>query len=348
MKFFSPYYGHKSLKKIKKQLFKELRRELCPIDPDVFDIVIAINQLPFVVHTIESCSGHINCKTGLPKVMEAEIKYYWYSLSCAFTDPPDYDEESYRKYMHPKYQLAAYFFHSKFYKRIFKKSKGKKKKIYYQQEFIDALTPELKVAYLEICKNQDPDYTNYRELVEEPEQTEVFEAIANAVYNANPDLTIYEQLQSLAIRIFNLDGTKYCDWAWGLSSDTGTFLDILYVESSIARDFHRDLAKLFSGRNDNISLRQEEDAEILEEMTSGDPDATCIACFGIVSECNCREDEDIFPADWTPEKELKEIREKQKVQFQVAYWKTLKTPLTVARLDVFWKKVWKIIKKYQN
>jgi hypothetical protein len=342
MKYISPYYGKGTLQDLKKRVVKELTREPCPIDPDALDIVLAINHLPFVVHTIESCSGHIKCDTGLPKHLEEAVKSYWSSIRGCFGDSNSFNKKLYRKFMQPKYQLAAYFFSSRFYERFFEGHP-----VPYGDEFIHQLPHSLKGAFLAICDDQeDPVWTNYWDLVNDPEQISVFEDVADFVYDLNPRFEIYAQLRDLATRITNLDDVKYCDWGWG-RADVGPFLDILYVKSSIAYDFHQELAKLFRGKDDDVVLRYPQEMEILEGMMSGDPDATCIACFEPMSECDCQEEGD-FPPGWTPMKELRGFQKLDKIQISAAYWKrSLKAPLTQAKLDRFWAKVWKLVRKYQ-
>jgi len=340
MRFYSEH--GKTLPEIKKRIVKTLLKDPCPIDPDVLDIVIAINQLPFVVQTVESCSGHIDCSTGLPKKVEDAVKSYWNHVRFRYGDARGYNKKLFKKYMHPKYQLAAYFFSSRFYKRFLQG-----KDVPYRHEFIHNLDPDLKESFLHLCEIQNPRYTNFSGLIVDSEQRPIFEAIANFVYRQNPKLEIYALLRELAAQISNdLKDVRYCDWSWGQGPDSGTFLDIIYVECSKARKFHQDLSRLFRGKDDYIALRYKEGIEILEGMLTGDPDALCIFCYEPQSdECNCIEE--IFPdGNWSPEKDLKKLKKKAKVQFEAAYWKTLRVPHTEAILDRFWDKVWDVIRKY--
>ena len=59
--YYSPYYGWASLASIKKRTMKAVETPGV-IDVLALDAVVAINKLPFVVQTIESCSGHITFK----------------------------------------------------------------------------------------------------------------------------------------------------------------------------------------------------------------------------------------------------------------------------------------------
>ena len=102
-----------------------------------------------------------------------------------------------------------------------------------------------------------------------------------------------------------------------------------------------DLSKLF----EDVSLRYEDMLEVLYEMISGDPDATCFACYEPISECgNCTKE--IFPEGWSPEKEIRRIEQASEIQFNAVYSTPLKKPHTEARLDTFWRKVRAVVRKY--
>jgi len=350
MKYFSPFFGPATLKSIKKRVLRELRRKPCPIDPTIVDLMIDINKLPFVIHTIESCSGHVDCETDLPRPMEKALKYYWYTVTSRFLDTGKaYNLKMYKHFMQPQFQLMAYFITKPVASRLRKKYKAKKKskRVIFRNEFLDAISGELLDEFLAYAKEQDSKYTDYVELME-GEDVELFEALADAFYKANPNLSIYQKLQDAADKIEAFDPSlRYCDWAWGAANE-GVFLDILYVKSEAARDFHRQLSRLFKHRKDKVLERYEEDMNILTGMIEGGPDAICIACYESLDECECYE-EDIFDDDWSPETELQKLAKQAKIQFHAAYWKSsLKQPLTVAGLDVFWDKVRDLVTKFSK
>jgi hypothetical protein len=334
MYYVSPYFGRATAKTIQRKSLKVVTGFPSPIDPAIQGLMVEVNSLPFVLHTIECCSGHVNCPTGLPEEAEDAITYYWNSLHSRFGHTGGQNKKNYLKFLHPKFQLVAYFLIPEFYEEV---SAGGSMPF----DELFQLPRKLQKSFDKLYDGSR-NYVDYSSIVTDPRKTKLFQDIADHIWRNDKNHEVYTLLKQLADRIITTENVDYCGWAWG-SPDTQAFLQILYIKCPEALAFHKELAKLFRGHGeDRVMLNYSHDIDLLEDIISGDPDATCIACFYPVSDPDCNH---CYQEYVDAEEELARLKDLSQIQFIGSYWKDFKR-ITIPNLEKFWRKVASLVRKY--
>lgn len=343
------------LSTIKRNALKEVSKTSPSIiDTPIQDIVIALNKLPFVVTTIESCSGHIPYSSGTPARLEDTCKQYYVEHNEWFKQEENINSQQWRKFLDPKYVVASYFFEPHFVERLdrIQFKKNSKNVIPHQTAFLNLLDEDVNfsASYWEaidlIETGTYPGQIFFAS--EEILAVDVFERVAKFIKdNGIP----YESQISKMSQLILTDQIEFYD----LSARAGCvpFLQLIYVkDSEEAKAFHQQLAAIFKSR---IVSPDEEDLQRLKDEYANKPKARCYACGDYVSKCDCPwllQNGQEIPKHALKGKRRKEefeglIRHFEKLlsrQIPYAYWhyeisKKATPKVKLQQLSAFWDKV---------
>jgi len=227
---YSKFHKQDSLEAILRKNLRNLaKRPPGFIDPEIYDVVVAINQLPFVVETIESCSGHYSYKTRLPPVVESAVKNYFNNIHVMFAGSNAKNRKRWRKLLQPHYCLAAFFLSRGFIERLWER-----RPCLYQDTFIKYAQKNL--PHYEDIADQIMDYElGMKEVIDMP----IFKKLAQFSLTLHPPFI--SELENLAeVLIEEKQGYGDLD-----SFSTSPFLQILYLDVPQARIFHKKLSQIF-------------------------------------------------------------------------------------------------------